>query len=374
MRSVSTTIALLLFAAAAACGSEASTFPPPGGGASGALDDPNRTPLPDIGPSGTSSACVTELASAELAPTNLVIIYDKSGSMGDTRTGFDPAKRWIPVGTGLKDFFADPYSRTVRASLQFFPLSDDTIETTCAHAYGRPVVEMTPANDRAIVDALDRTTPSGGTPTLPALEGAIAYAKEVANARPGEKTIVVLVTDGEPGFWNPATSTYVAGCPNNDVAHVAAAAEAARLGAPAVGTYVIGVGPKLEALNGIAAAGGTGAAIMVDANEPTATKTSIVGALDGIRRKESSCDFAMPKPPEGESLDPMAVNIALRAPDGAESVLSYSKDCATPDGWRYDDPNQPGRVVLCQASCDVARRSAGNVAIAFGCKTKLSLK
>ena len=53
--------------------------------------------------------------------------FDKSGSMGDTATGFDPALKWTPVGTGMKEFFADPYSKTLRASLQFFPLDDNTI-------------------------------------------------------------------------------------------------------------------------------------------------------------------------------------------------------------------------------------------------------
>jgi hypothetical protein len=354
-----------------ACGTTESTF------TEGAEND--GTPrtgnaLPEIGPSGTGSACVTELKSAELAPTNLVMVYDKSGSMGDSATGFDAAQRWIPVNTGMKQFFADPYSKTVRASLQFFPLSDDNIQTACAHPYAIPAVPLTSAADPAFGAALDRTMPSGGTPTLPALEGGIAYAKEVAASRPDDKTVVVLVTDGEPGFWDPQKNAYVPGCPNNDVVHVATAAKAAREGAPSIPTYVVGVGPKLESLNAVAAAGGTNAAIMVDVNDPAATKSAIVGALDGIRRRELACDFAVPAPPSGQELDPYAVNVALKSADGPENLLSYSKDCGAADGWHYDDVQNPKRFLLCSASCEAARAGRdGKISIAFGCKTKISV-
>ncbi len=328
--------------------------------------------LPEIGPSGTSSACVTEVAGAELAPTNLVFVYDKSGSMGDAATGFDPAKRWLPVGSGLKQFFADPYSKTLRATLQFFPLSDDTIETACGHPYGSPVVTLSPASDPAFIHAIDSMKPSGGTPTLPALVGGIAQANQIAASHPGEKTAIVLVTDGEPGFWDPNQNAFTPGCANNDVAHVADAARAAFTGTPSIPTYVIGVGPKLESLQAVAKAGGTNAAVMVDVNDPAGTKTAIVSALDTIRRREVTCDFAVPPPPAGETLDPYAVNVAIDAAAG-ERVLGYSKDCASPEGWRYDDIGAPKRILLCSAACDAARETDGKVTIAFGCKTKLDV-
>lgn len=329
--------------------------------------------LPEIGPTGTSSACVTEVAGAELAPTNLVFVYDKSGSMGDVATGFDPTKRWIPVGSGLKHFFADPYSKTVRASLQFFPLSDDTIEAACAHPYAQPVVPLSPASDPAFIKAIDSTKPSGGTPTLPALVGGIEHAREIAAARPGDKTAIVLVTDGEPGFWDPKKNAYTAGCANNDVAHVANAARAAFAGTPSIPTYVIGVGPKLESLQSVAVAGGTKGAIMVDVSDPAGAKDAIVSALDSIRRREISCDFSVPPPPAGETLDPYAVNVAL-AGAGGERVLGYSKECASPDGWRYDNIQDPKRILLCSSACSAARETNGKISIAFGCKTKLDIR
>ena len=145
--------ALALGLGLVACGTSESTFgdsPSPGDAPNGS---PSGSAIGEIGPKGTGSACVREVASAELAPTNLVFIYDKSGSMGDVATGFDPAKRWIPVGTAMKEFFADGYSKTLRASLQFFPLNDDTIATTCAYPYAQPAVALRSASDAAFTQA-----------------------------------------------------------------------------------------------------------------------------------------------------------------------------------------------------------------------------
>jgi hypothetical protein len=359
-----------------ACGNDAaSTFTEPAAPADAPNGVPSGSSIGEIGPKGTASACVSEVASAELAPTNLVVIYDKSGSMGDAATGFDPALKWLPVSTGMKEFFADPYSKTLRASLQFFPLNDDTVASTCAYAYGTPSVALTSAADPALTQAIDATKPSGGTPTLPALQGAIAYAKQIAMGRPGDKTAVVLVTDGEPGFWDAAQSAFVPGCVDNDVAHAASAAKTAFEVGPPVSTYVVGVGPKLDSLNAIASAGGTHAAVIVDTTDPTKTKTQIVDALAAIRKSEVSCDFSIPPSPAGQELDPFAVNVVLAQDDGTEKVLGYSKACEGSDGWRYDDVAHPTRILLCSNACTAARASSlGKVSVAYGCKTHLAVK
>jgi Mg-chelatase subunit ChlD len=361
------------FGAAACGGSAASQFgdPPPPTPVDNGV--PAGASLGEIGPNGTGSACVTEVANAGLTPTNLVFMIDKSGSMGDAASGFNPAERWVPVTSAVKSFFSDPYSKTVRSSLQFFPIDDDTIDTACNAPYAEPSVALTMASDPAFLTALDTTRPSGGTPTLPALAGAIAYAKTVAKDRPLDKTAVVFVSDGEPGFYDPTQKAFVPGCADNDVAHAAAAAQTAYATDPKVPTYVIGVGPKLEALSSIATAGGT-TAIMVDTVDPTKTNSDIVNALDAIRRREVSCDFTIPPSPAGKELDPFAINVVLTGADATESVLSYSKECSATKGWHYDDPVTPKRILLCSAACEDARASsAGKVSIAFGCKTRIDV-
>lgn len=372
-------VACALFAVA--CGTQDDSTFKDSNGDPGSNGVPPGASLGEIGPQGTGSACVSEVQSANLAPTNLVFMFDRSGSMGDPAQGGDPNQKWIPLTSGMKDFFADAYSSTVRASLQFFPEGDipnpadteaDDIAQECNFAYATPKVPLTQASDPAIVSAIDATTPSGGTPTVPALTGAVTYAKQVAADRPTDKTAIVLVTDGMPGYYTQGA--FQPGCTSNDVPTASSIAKSAHDDAK-ISTYVIGVGSRLDNLNEIAQAGGSGAAIMVDTSDPAKVKSDLVAALDAIRKREVTCDFSVPPPPAGQELDPMAVNVVLAGQDGQQRVLTYSKECATADGWRYDDPVKPTRILLCAAACDAARASSlGKVTLAFGCKTRVEVR
>jgi hypothetical protein len=322
-----------------------------------------------IGPKSTTDACVTSTANAALQKVNLVFMYDRSGSMGDTQNDppFDPNLKWIPVGEGMKSFFADKNSQTLSASLQFFPLGTD-VESNCKASYATPKVALSPLVDSSpFVGAITSTQPRGGTPTLPALQGAIQYAKQVAQQRPEEKPAVVLVTDGEPGF--NIDGSFQPGCADNDVSHVAAAAAAALAATPSIPTYVIGVGPSLNNLNKIASSGGTKQALMVAVADPTKTAASFQSALDQIRGQLLSCDFSLPPPPAGKQLDVEAVNVALTN-GGGETILGYSNDCSNGQAWHYDNATAPTRIQLCPAACDSARQDAtAKLTIAFGCRT-----
>lgn len=321
------------------------------------------------GPSGTGDACVKSLSGAELEPVDLVFMYDRSGSMGDSADGFDPKVKWDPVGKGLKAFFQDPASSTLNASLKFFPLAEGDLATICDHDYADPDVPLTALADAsAFLAAIDRETPGGGTPTLPALRGAIAYAKKMATERK-EKAAVVLVTDGEPGFG--IDGVFQPGCDDNTIDSVAAAARAAREGNPSIATHVIGVGPSLSNLDAVAAAGGTGQAYMIDVSDPASTKEKLLDALRAIRGETVSCDLAMPPAPNGMELNPKAVNVVFTDGAGKETVLGYSKDCGDANGWHYDDPQSPKRIQLCSQTCGGAQADrAGRLSIAFGCFTK----
>ncbi|MFO0662888.1 MAG: vWA domain-containing protein [Polyangiaceae bacterium] len=323
--------------------------------------------------SGTASACVSSVAEAKLAPANLVFMYDKSGSMGDVKTGFDPSKRWVPVNTGMKQFFTAAGSKSLNASLQFFPLGGDLAEV-CAYPYATPKVALSPVADgSAFLSAIDAETPSGGTPTVPALEGAIAYAKQVKVSRPGENVAVVLVTDGEPGFWNDSSKGVEPGCSGNTIATAASAASDAK--AAGIPVHVIGVGPSLSNLNAVAAAGGTQAAQMIDVSDPGQTTAAFLATLNDIRKQSVSCSFAIPPAPEGQQLNFNAVNVVLTDTSGKENVLYYSKDCSRADGWHYDDANGPTQIQLCTSSCTTAQ-SADNakLSIALGCQTQARTK
>jgi hypothetical protein len=289
--------------------------------------------------------------------------------MGDPNEGFSPTVKWIPVTTALKAFLTDPKSAGIAASLQFFPQGGD-VASVCAYNYATPLVPLTALTSPApLIASIDATLPAGGTPTLPALQGAITYAQTVAAQHPLDKTVVVLATDGDPGFG--INGQFAAGCTNNDIPHVAAIAQAAFAGTPSIPTYVIGVGPDAQNLDAISTAGGTGKATMIPVSgDPTQTLSTFEAALQSVRAASLTCQLAIPAPPNGETINHNAVNVVLIAGTGQQTVLPYSADCSNQSGWHYDNPTNPTAVELCTAACSSARSDAsGKVTLAFGCYT-----
>ena len=355
----------------AACGTETSTFDnrttEDGGGGDGGSGE-----FGDSGPNGVNAACVTHAANGQVAPVNLIVMYDKSGSMGDTTDPngpYDPAKKWTPVGTGMKSFLGDPSSAGMSASLQYFPLGTSLAEVCNSATYATPAVPIKALPDGAFAASIDATSPRGGTPTLPALESAIAYAKTVAAQKPSDKTAVVLVTDGEP-------SMLPTNCTDNDINHVALAAASGVNGSPSIPTYVIGVGSSLINLNQIASSGGTKQALIVDVSDPSKTQADLVKALTQIRGETLACDFVLPEPPAGQALDLNTVNVVFTE-NGKDNTLGYDKDCAgaAGGGWHYDSVQTPTKVELCPDVCTAAKKAASNkITITLGCATKGGVK
>lgn len=294
-----------------------------------------------------SSACATSSAVGQNVPASLVFMFDRSGSMkGD---------KWTGATTAAKAFFSDATTAGLDASLQFFPLYQNKDLVCDTQVYKAPNVAMrTLPNASDFAQAIDNIGLDETTPTLPALQGAIAYAKEVQAG--GKKAAVVLVTDGEPNHCG------------SDVGSVETAAKAE---ANAVKTYVIGVGKSLTNLNKIAAAGGTGQAILVDTTNPTQIGDDLKKALGVIAAQALSCDYAIPVPGGGQTIDPNKVNVK-RTPSagGAGTTLSYNATCSG-EGWRYDDVNAPKRILLCPATCDsVMKDQQGKIEVFFGCAVK----
>jgi hypothetical protein len=321
------------------------------------------------------SACVVGTQNAELSPVNIVFVYDKSGSMGNPADGFDPAARWDPMQAGMQAFFADPSSSSISAALSFFPVDGD-LTTACSGPYdnpqaasprGLPLTALnTDAGRTAFVSLLENTVPEGGTPTLPALQGGVRLAQKIAADHPGEKTVVVLVTDGEPGFF--VDGQVVEGCTDNDVDHVSQVAAGALAGTPPIPTYVIGIGPSLDSLQAIAQAGGTDHATIMSDADPTATSATFHATLAAIRTETFSCDFPMPKPPPGQTFE--SVNVAFQSSAGVEATIPRNDACSPGGGWHYDVPTAPTKIVLCQDSCDqIQPDTQGRLSVVFGCAT-----
>jgi hypothetical protein len=229
----------------------------------------------------------------------------------------------------------------------------------CAADAYVPAAEIAPLPDAApaLSKAINAQVPIGNTPTVPALRGAFTYASDHAARHPGHRVAVVFATDGEP------TSCIAEG---NTIALATQVAASFAAASPSIRTYVLGVGPNLNSLNQIAAAGGTERAHLVESSG----SADLLNALSLIRATALSCDYALPA--TGQSLDFGAVNVKTRVGTNATETLAPHVDgrlsCGSNGGWYYDDNAAPTRITLCQATCDPLRATPGSaVTLLVGC-------
>ena len=250
----------------------------------------------------------------------------------------------------------------------------DVIGETCNP--GRYATAVVPIADLpgalpAIDRALGAVVAHGGTPTTPAVQGALVYLRTRAAANPTRKPVLVLATDGLP-----------TGCGSNDPDTVAAALAAARStdGVAAISTYVIGVfapgqiARSRPALDTMARGGGTATPFVLSAASDLSQR--FLEAVNQIRGNALACEFTIPRPTSG-MLDYDKVNVRFTGAAGAEDFGYVDGGAARCDpvrgGWYYDaNPRAgatPTRVRLCPATCARVQSTAGAISLRFGCKT-----
>jgi hypothetical protein len=288
-------------------------------------------------------------------------MFDKSGSMDQVPSGSSMSK-FEAVKAGILTFAADPTSTGMSAQLTFFGQGSGSAFCSAATYTSNITVPSASLPDSTLLAAgFSGVSPAGSTPTQAAIDGAIAQANTLAAAHPDHKVAVVMLTDGLPQ-----------GCSDDsDITPASNDAAAAFAASPSIPTYVIGVGDLKTNLDTLAAAGGTSSSyILTDTNTAT-TNTELIAALASIRGKTASCDFALPAPPTGQTLNIDAVNVQYTPTSGAPETLTYNKDCTGGDGWHYDDASAPTQIDLCANTCNTVKTQAtGKVSIAFGCATK----
>jgi hypothetical protein len=335
------------------------------GGGGAAEPDPD----PETGGVGGESgeSCRGLSQAAEAVPVDVFMMMDRSQSMGFPVEGSDQT-RWEALRDAVQSFAENPDAGNIRAGIGFFSLSggDDEDLDCDADNYAEPVVPIDVLADTGadLVAAIEDTEPSGLTPTVPALQGAISYARSWAQENPERATMVVLVSDGFPTQCETGPD------------QVAAAAKEGFESDEHVRTFVIGVGDVARFnLDNYARAGGTGKAYLTEADN---VSDSFVEALNNITDSKLACQYAVPQPPSGMKIDTNKVQVIYTPassgePEEVPSVLSLS-DCAdSPNGgWYYDDPAMPTKITVCPCTC--ARFGAGQVDVRLGCKPRLGLR
>jgi hypothetical protein len=256
-------------------------------------------------------------------------------------------------------------------------------ETQCdQNVYATPAVEFgtLPGAAPALIASIDAQSPRGETPSRPALRGAIDHARAWAASQPGHSVVVVLATDGLPTDCSKGNAIHpTSGAELDEV--IAVATEGVTT-VPNVSTFVVGVfaGADTTApanLNRIAVAGGTTQAYMVDAAGMT-VGDDFVEAMKQIRAARLGCEFQIPAPPMGQSLDFNYVNVVLN--DAANTATDIPRVLGGLDrceevggGWYYDpDPatGTPTRIIACPSTCGTLKSTLdGSVQVKLGCRT-----
>jgi hypothetical protein len=259
-----------------------------------------------------------------------------------------------------------------------------TSETVCTLSdYTKAEVDIAqlPGVKDAFIESIQAFAPGqspfGLTPTGPALEGAIAYARAWAEDHPTRRAIVVLATDGAP----------TGGCTPSRRSEIAALASVGAGAAVPVRTYTIGVfspvdpeNPSDDAVEGpdniraIATAGGGEAFVISDQSD---VATQFVKALNSVRGHGLSCDYQIPKPDMGKLLDYGKVNVAFTPKAGEDAeIIPYvddGVDCDEDGGWYYvreSSASNPSGIRACPATCrELMDSVTGNVNIQVGCET-----
>lgn len=297
---------------------------------------------PDAGPGGggnlpPDAACdqVTPIEIIPPSPPDLLLVVDKSGSMGQNlSTG---QQKWAVMRSALTQIVTG-YGDRINFGLATYP-SDDT----CGP--GSILSQVAPGSGAAISAALLATVPEGGTPTHTTMDAARTYYLS-APANPNGR-FALLATDGQPNCGDPNDPSVPT--VNESVAAIT------QLAAAGVKTYVLGFGDAVNAdpttLSHMATAGQTGG--YYAANSPAQLAT----ALDAIAGQISvpPCTIGLDGAPD----DPSKLGVSF---DGVAVPRSPSHT----DGWDYDAATNS--ITLYGDACDdLQGGGVGQVEVDYGC-------
>jgi von Willebrand factor type A domain len=359
-----------------------------GGGSSGGIE---------------GEACATASAEAKRTPVYMLLVVDGSGSMDGLNSNgsaylpgereLDPlatnrqsnpvgqtGRKWIALRGALSAFFDDLAAKPdPNLAVGMYLFSSNTSKPS--NKEDVPISFVDTAHATALkTRLLPPVFPNGGTPLAASMNGQLPFLKGYtpsAPVQPGGKSVLVVMTDGIPTDGTQACLK---------------AASDARSGTPSVLTFAVGVGDETASstnvydevfMGDLAEAGGT-APPGCNTNWSDSNKTGtpchfqitpgsknaqqiqadFLAAVNKIRDTISSCEFALDF--SSGDVDPTKVNVVFTSGGGQSSQIN--QDAA--DGWTYDDPNAPTKVILHGTSCDTLKADpSGKVKIVIGCKT-----
>jgi hypothetical protein len=323
--------------------------------------------------SSGQDACTATEREVESSKLDIYIMMDRTQSMSYLSqcdaNDVCISTRWDDLKAAVQTFVQDPtvIAQDVYAGIQFFSQSgkySDNDADCNPDLYAAPAVEIGPVADtgQLIMDQFNVWFPSGETPSVPALQGAIQHAYEWQVAHPTRQTVVLLVTDGLPTM-----------CDVTDTAFTAVAA-AGTAGDHPIRTYIIGVsvGANKFTLNSVAKYGGSSEAFLVEDTKPS----DLVDALKRVTANPLPCEYEIPTNPTPlQAIDYGLVQVVHTPATGPTEEVPYARTrggCSANGGWYYDlapsdDPlaARPSRIIMCPCTC--AGLDVGALEIYYGC-------
>lgn len=260
---------------------------------------------------------------------------------------------WDVAITELKTFLADRRSSGISLALKYFGFECDPA------FYARPDVPLgtLPEHRSRMEESLNGHWLGLDTATRPALEGALAFARERAQLpRYDARMVVLLITHSGP---DPTD------CGDNTVRSLSRVAELGFGGVPSISTYVFLVSPD-QALNEVARAGGTEQVLFADLSSPGTLSES----LNRVRDQELlalPCEYELPAAFFEDVQDPNLVNL-IHDGEPVPRIDGEALCAERAEGWYYDLPTNPSRILTCPSTCENLRRG-GSIDVLLRCPT-----
>lgn len=258
---------------------------------------------------------------------DIMLVLDKSGSMGDPLVNGNSTSKWDVMRTAMASIVANNGAQ-VNFGLQMFPSNNDC-GTTTAH------VEPQLNNIGPILQQMNSTAPGGRTPTHQSLERARSYYDSKPVNPDGR--IVILATDGLPVCSSIGQSVSVI----------------QSLQQRSITTYVLGFGfgnADVSGLQQMASAGGGGP--LFSADSPDELNLALDTILGDVT--VPSCDFQLQQTPSNAD----DINVTI---NGVELQRN------DPNGWSYDDASNT--ITLNGAACEsVQSGGTSGIEVDLGCE------
>jgi hypothetical protein len=308
----------------------------PAGSAGG--DAPARDPEADCGK-------VTQKAEGRLAPADIVWIIDGSASMIDELAA---------VNQNITNFASTIETAGVDHHVIMLAPGDAAAGTPLAADPSRYLYVLSPVDSSNALSLL-----------------LAQYADYSAFLRPEAALHFIVVTDDESFMLASdfeAQMRTQAGKPFTF--HAIASEDAGGLGCIGACGLPLVCGAFRPGIQYYALADATGGQKI---SICTADWSMVFGPLQQavIESAPLPCEYEIPAPPAGSTLDTNRVNIEVVTTSSEARTLPRAMDreaCGTQLAWYYDDPSKPARIKMCPGACD-AISGGGEVQIELGCET-----